>query len=356
MSDLKSLKLLSFDDQKGNDNHSFEDYLSSHRFDQLKPPPEESPLLFHNDTVIGHRGANIITVTGKAKSRKTVITSAIASGLISDGFLGFNSRIMPNENIIHIDTEQGYFHYYHSVDRIFKQANVTMPANFQSIYTRDAEHEFRKDLLQYLFDTVKPTVMIIDGITDLVYDINDQREAKEIGDFLLINSAKHDTLIICVIHTTKTTGFMTGAIGTYLEKKCETSIKVELDEEDRMVSHVRCMESRNKPFTDFSIEMNQATGFYQIVNEDFVARKGTENIPFMMPHMKTIIERAFEGRKGQKVRHDLLTNMVANLATNNEKALTKECAAKWLSESIKCGILLYTPEGYMHPDSTNMPF
>lgn len=322
----------------------FDQYLESHRFDPTKEPPAESPILFHNDSPIGHRGANIITVTGKAKSRKTVVTSAIASGLVSDGFLGFNSRMNDKDRIVHIDTEQGYFHYYNSVTRIFKQVNVKMPKNFQSFTTRDAEHEFRLELLDYIFEELKPTVLIVDGITDFVYDINDQKEAKQIGDKFLIQSAKHDTLVIAVIHTTKSTGMMTGAIGTYLEKKCETSIKVELDEEDRLVSHITCQYSRNKPFEDFSITMNDTTGFYEILGDEYVKVKGSLDLPYNRKSMESIIEIAFKDKKLVPIQ--MMRNIVGNKASDSG-ALKEEAITTWIKDASIDQLIVYTPQGYL---------
>lgn len=348
--ELGKLKLDSVFDESGGETDGFKEYLETHRFDPSIKPPEESPLLFHNDTVIGHRGANIITVTGKAKSRKTVVTSAIASGLVSvNGFLGFNSKTKDEDIIVHLDTEQGYFHYYNSVDRIFKQVNIEMPDNFESYHTRDATHEFRLELLEYIFENIKPTILIVDGITDFVYDINDQKEAKQIGDKFLVNSAKYDTLVIAVIHTTKSTGMMTGAIGTYLEKKCETSIKVELDEEDRMISHVSCMQSRNKPFSDFSITMNELTGFYELVDEALISTKGTLDIPFNQSKMNEIIEIAFNNR--EHINSGLFCNLITNKATS-VGALKKECAEKWIDIALNKQLINYKDNGYVKFEQT----
>jgi KaiC/GvpD/RAD55 family RecA-like ATPase len=259
--------------------NEFEKYVHDHSFNINKLPPEDSHLFFYNGIPIGSRG-NLLAITGKAKSRKTVVASAIATSAFVDGeFLGFTADIPKGDNILHIDTEQGYYHYYGSVTRIFKDANYKgIPENFHSIHTRDATSEFRVELLEYLFGKLKPRVAILDGITDFVRDINNQDEATKISEILLRLSYQYDALIIVVIHTTKTTGYMTGAVGTTLEKKAQTVIKVERDDDnekgDPNISHVSCQYARDKGFKSFSIQYVEELGRYDATPESEIVGKG----------------------------------------------------------------------------------
>jgi hypothetical protein len=259
-------------------------YIAEHRFDPKQRPTEDDHILFisqgEEEIPIGSR-ENIITITGKSKSRKTIAASAIATAMFRSGetFLNFRSTLPEEMPILHIDTEQGYKHYFHSVERML--AGHDAPSRFTSLHTRDADIPMRLQLIEYLCESLKPGVIIIDGLTDLVYDINDQAEATRIGEVFLKLSSKYKLLVIGVIHTTKTTGFMTGAIGTIFEKKSETVIKVELDEKDKMVSHITCQFSRNKPFDNFSIRADD-NHQYSIENEANISKKG-EIDPLTVP-------------------------------------------------------------------------
>jgi len=252
-----------------------EKYIHTHQFNIERKPIEDSHLFFYNGIPIGSRG-NILAITGKAKSRKTVVASAIStSAFIKDSFLGFTAEVNSHDNILHIDTEQGYYHYYGSVMRIFRDARIKgVPPNFHSIHTRDATTEMRIEILEYLFERLKPRVAIIDGVTDFVRDINDQDEATKMGEILLRLSYKYDALIIVVIHTTKTTGYMTGALGTHLEKKAQTVIKVEKDENNEEVSLISCQYARDKGFKNFAIKYDDELGQYAITAETSVITKG----------------------------------------------------------------------------------
>lgn len=282
-----------------------EAYIERHRFDVNKLPPEDSHIFFYNGIPIGSRG-NILAITGKAKSRKTVVASGIATSAFKKegGFLGFTADLQPEDEILHIDTEQGYYHYYGSVVRIFRDADLgkNIPNNFHSIHTRDATVDLRIEILEYMFAKIKPRVAILDGVTDFVKDLNNQEEATRLGEILLRLSYQYDALIIVIIHTTKTTGFMTGAVGTYFEKKAQTVIKVERDDDKEEkgspdISHVSCQYARDKGFASFSIRYEEAIGRYEILPETDVIKKGKQGDKSPQGYddsvHKVIITRAF---------------------------------------------------------------
>lgn len=330
-----------------------ESYLAEHTFDFKKVPEEHDTILYYKDIPIGSK-SNIITITGKAKSRKTVIASALASSFFMNetmNFLGFNSRIEKGKTVLHIDTEQGYKHYYESVMRIFRDAGVDVSGVadiFTSIHTRDAEVKFRIELIEYLLEKLKPGALILDGVTDLVYDINSQEEAVRVGEKILRWSYKYNLVVITVIHTTKGTGYMTGAIGTYLEKKCETSIKVEKDEEKADYSHVSCHLSRNKSFPDFTIVYDDEKKQYTIANEQEISSKGKGGLklPDAYPDdvHKEVLNKAF-------VVRSVFSDFEMKLAIiNNLKKVTgdeigKTLVNKWIQYYNEKALVFANPEG-----------
>lgn len=272
---MKPEKIHAIGEYTAKPTNDLDAYIKAHSFDITREPEEDDTILYLQDIPIGSK-ENIITITGRSKSRKTVAASAIATAIFAGQHLGFSSDLPEDARILHIDTEQGYKHYYHSVKRIFDDADLLVPARFTSIHTRDADIPLRLELLSHMVNTIRPTVLIVDGVTDLVYDINSQEESTKIGELFLRLSSTHRMLIIAVIHTTKTTGFMTGAIGTILEKKSETVIKVELVEGDPMTSNISCQFSRNKPFKEFAIRADDQN-HYSIVDESTLDRDGIRN-------------------------------------------------------------------------------
>ena len=70
-------------------------------------------------------------------------------------------------------------------------------------------------------------------------------------------TAKYRCHIITVIHSNYGTSKPTGHLGSFLEKKCETQIELELNPalSDRV--NVSCRRSRGFPFESFSFKVNK---------------------------------------------------------------------------------------------------
>lgn len=257
---------------------SFEEYVKRNEFDITKPPDDADGVLFLRDCLIGSKG-NFITITGLAKSRKSVVAGAASSAfLLRDEFLGFRWNLPDDAFGMAIDSEQGYYHYYKTTLRTLTNASLQdMPKDrFKSIRARDGDELFRTGLVEYLVERHQPAFMVLDVITDWIEDINNQEQAKKVGDWVLSLTEKFNRcLFILVIHLTKGNNNMTGAIGTILEKKCQTAISVELTpDNEELMSTVRCKMARDRAFPTYNIEYNEETHSYNLVDEKRVTSKG----------------------------------------------------------------------------------
>lgn len=339
-------KIISFKDIQGIPDRSTDlaAYISAHQFNPSKSPKEDDTLLFLQNIPIGSR-ENIITITGRSKSRKTIAASAIATSFfIEDHHLGFSSQLAKDAKILHIDTEQGYKHYFHSVERIFRDAHIPHDPRFTSIHTRDADIPMRLELIDYLVESLRPSVLIIDGLTDLVYDINDQAEATKIGEKFLQISSKYQLLVIGVIHTTKTTGFMTGAIGTIFEKKSETVIKVELMENEPMISNISCQFSRNKPFETFSIEADDHNN-YTLVDESKIIKNGQKDFNFYSREQHIdFLDNIFG--ENMSLSEEKVQKAIKRLAdTSISNPISPKTSREWVEKYKIDALLIVAPDG-----------
>jgi len=282
-------------------------YLEGHRFDDDLKIPDDEGILSYEGNLIGSRG-NILAINGRAKSRKSVIASAIMSAAFCSEFLGFTTRFLQDPKILNFDTEQGYGDWILGSRRVIRDAGLSKsPPGFLSFHSRDCTVEMRLDLLRYALETYRPDVLVIDGVVDLVYDLNSQEEATKVGGELLTWSVKYNCLIVVIIHLTKSNGFMTGALGTYLEKKCQTAIKCEKDEDDDNISTISCQYARRKPFRPFQIETQGDEQSYERLGED-----------------KMILKTMAPGKASPELKAKLL-NQVFNLASlyQNERDLRR---------------------------------
>jgi len=250
-------------------------YLEGHQYADGLEIPDDEGILSYEGNLIGSRG-NILAINGRAKSRKSVIASAIMSSAFCPEFLGFTTTLPKDPRILNFDTEQGYGDWILGSRRVIRDAGLEKsPPGFLSFHSRDCTVEMRLDLLRYALETYRPDVLVIDGVVDLVYDLNSQEEATKVGGELLTWSVKYNCLIVVIIHLTKSNGYMTGALGTYLEKKCQTAIKCEKVEDDDNVSTISCQYARRKPFASFEISCLGDDQSYERLNAGKIIAKST---------------------------------------------------------------------------------
>jgi hypothetical protein len=100
-------------------------------------------------------------------------------------------------------------------------------------------------------------LVVIDGIADLVSDVNNLDESSMVIQKLMKWTEELDCHIVTVIHSNYGSEKPTGHLGSYLEKKAETQIQLELNTvNDEMVT-VKCRRSRGFPFDKFSFKINK---------------------------------------------------------------------------------------------------
>lgn len=100
---------------------------------------------------------------------------------------------------------------------------------------------------------------------------------------------------------------MRGALGTALEDKSETVIKVELDEKDKNVSIVSCQYARNKAFDTFEICFDEMSG-------QFITRTFGETKPSQHPsNSKKPEPFEFSEEEHFAAIHNVFTNMENNM-------------------------------------------
>jgi KaiC/GvpD/RAD55 family RecA-like ATPase len=163
----------------------------------------------------------LVAVTGKAKSGKTFVTSMlIACCVIRDVLQFHRSSEMPLK-ILWYDTEQSD----ESTQDILKnRIRMMTQDNLQGIEVLNVRSVSWKDRRQLLLEAVShygPDLVIVDGIRDLVNDINDGVLAQEVMEELMHLADDKKCCIVCILHQNKGSEDhnLRGWIGTELMNK-----------------------------------------------------------------------------------------------------------------------------------------
>jgi len=193
---------------------------------------------------------NFSVITGKGKAKKTYLTSLLSS-LIVSGISAFNFKPIKSTLAI-FDTEQSDYDAWRVGKRI-KQ--LSEAEKLEMFALREMTHLERMEFITEYIKHHKPKFVVIDGIADLVYSINEEQEALRIQEMLLYYTKTYNCHILCVIHQNKGDNFATGFLGSALIKKAETVISIQKDERTK-TSVVSCDYIRGSvEFEDFYLDV-----------------------------------------------------------------------------------------------------
>lgn len=226
----------------------------------------EPPIMIkisNSDSVIGTLG-NFSASTGKAKSRKTFnVISLVAAALSGKQVLQYKVDVPPNRPVVlYCDTEQSKFHCHRLLSRIYQlvgypQSEVHPHLHF--IALREYPTKVRIELIEYALFKYGHQVglVIIDGIRDLVYDINNATEATEITNKLMKWSQELNVHIHTVLHLNKGDDNTRGHLGTELNNKAESILQISKNDLDANYSIVSAKFIRDIEFEPFAFYIDE---------------------------------------------------------------------------------------------------
>lgn len=216
---------------------------------------------------------NLIMVQAPPKSMKTFFTSLLSAAYLADSVEGVTGKIKGHREgrcLYHFDTEQGKFHAQRVFRRVLDMTKMTNEC-YNTYGLRTLSYKDRIDFIEYcLYDKNEGEgvgLVVLDGIADLVSDVNDIEQTNLIVQRIMRWTQDLSCTVICIIHSNHNDASKaTGHLGSFLEKKSETVIQLELLQESEVT--VKCRRSRNFPFEQFSFKVNQY-GIPSVIGCDF---------------------------------------------------------------------------------------
>ena len=196
--------------------------------------------------------------------------SLLASVYLSGGnnFGGNLRGHRDNKCLVHFDTEQGHWHSQRVFKRVMDMADLYDVGCYQTYALRTINYKTRIEFIEHILkeNGDKNGLVVIDGIADLVSDVNNLEESNLCVQKVMEWSAKFNCHIMTVIHSNYGSEKPTGHLGSFLEKKTETQIQLELNTVHKDNITVKCKRSRGYSFETFSFTINEF-GNPQILGE-----------------------------------------------------------------------------------------
>lgn len=199
---------------------------------------------------------NFSAIIGKAKSRKTFFLSLIMGAVFNNNVTGLRLTLPENQKrILYFDTEQSNFDVSRVVKRILTIGEKVNPETFEVYGLRTLTTQQRAMIIEAkIYDTPDAGIVVIDGIRDLINDINSPEEATAITSKLLKWTEERNIHIITILHQNKGDGHARGHVGSEIVNKAESVISVEKEGE---LSIVRPEFTRGKDFMEFAFGVDQ---------------------------------------------------------------------------------------------------
>lgn len=234
---------------------------------ELKQPPVALGIGYHYYKDENYLNATLTygemsAIIAPQKSKKSYFKRALAACYIGgESQKYFPSIISCRKDDLYVldfDTEQDE---YYSL-RSFKGVIEMVGNEYKNYLPFGIKKLSDKEMVMFIDEVVekykgKIGIMFIDGIADLCFNPNDIVQSN-----VVINKLKKWTSlgihVCCVIHKTFEKEKAFGHLGTYVQKKCETSMFLEITDKSIKNSPVKVSQkdSRGAPFDDFYFDLD----------------------------------------------------------------------------------------------------
>lgn len=238
-------KLLTVDELEANIRVLTEPKYKQVQIDLSVEVAEPVPVLKYGEYVIFSRG-NISTIGGKAKSRKTFLI-VLLTGEYLESCQG---------NVLIIDTEMAKAHTYKTARRIHRLMDWDTNRNNDRLTVlslREYAPTERTEIFNEAMKHLRPELVFLDGVRDLVKDFNNVDESTQTVGMLMKLSTEYDCHICSILHENKGNGQLRGHLGTEVINKSESVLSVTNNGDTSTVEPVY---TRNMPFDSFTFHIN----------------------------------------------------------------------------------------------------
>jgi len=238
-------------------------------------PDKENVILRIGNKSVGSTQAYVIFGGLPKAGKSSFLNSCIASAFVPYDIFTMKINLPEQrQRLCLFDTESSDYDYYKRIKSILNFAELTtLPQNFDSYQVReDGTGTIRKMVERYLELNPDCSVLVLDGLLDLIVNYNDETESSMLTKWLKKITKIYDLLIISVLHFNKSNDHTTGVIGSHSDRFAQSTLEVKKDKENNtFVMQSRFMRSD----ADFEpVTLMNFNGIFQQVNNESVNKKG----------------------------------------------------------------------------------
>lgn len=244
-----------------NNGDAIEILLNSRHYNPAYTPAPAQQILTICGQNIGTNGS-IVLLSGLPKAGKsTFVNSMIASTMMN----GFNKEIwgikltptIEKPMVGYFDTESSEWDFYSNINRIKRMANIdTLHYGFNAFNTRQDSTTDNITMIEHYARNYPASVIIIDGLLDLIVNYNDEKESRHVVEWLKTLTSQTNVLIIGVLHTGKKDGHTIGHYGSMLDRYSQSVLEVVKDKENNLFRLSAKYLRSSAGFEDINVQWN----------------------------------------------------------------------------------------------------
>ena len=214
----------------------YEKILNSRHYKDDYTPPAESVIFSIEGNTVGTLG-NFSAFTGLPKAGKSTFVNALISSAYALTGESFGMKLAPiagRPMIGYFDTESAEFDFYKNITRIKRMAGRENLPFFNAFTMRQDSSVIIMELIEFYCKSYPASIVIIDGLLDLMINYNDERESKNLIDWLKRLTNVYNIFILGIIHTGKKDGHTLGHFGSMIDRYSQSVLEIVYDQENKL--------------------------------------------------------------------------------------------------------------------------
>lgn len=216
-------------------------------------------------------------LTGQPGHGKTFTFTQLIVAILRGEFYGLRyelSRDIPQPKVLYIDTEMEKGNTQLVMLRVYEMMGWekgTEQEQFKILWLREEVKAVERwKLTLKAINELKPTVVFLDGLIDVVGDFNDNKECQAIIYKCMATASHYGLSMWCLLHENPGSTKMVGHAGSFLERKATDVLKTKKDKESGVVQfEVSQSKARARDLDAWTFTVEDDTNHYghPVINE-----------------------------------------------------------------------------------------
>lgn len=284
-------------------------------------------------------------LTGQPGHGKTFTFTQLMVAILRGEFYGLKyelSREIKNPKVLYIDTEMEKGNTQLVMLRVYEMMgweNGSEHDEFKILWLREEVHavdRWRKTLKA--IDTIKPTVVFLDGLIDVVGDFNDNKECQAIIYKCMATASNYGISMWCLLHENPGSSKMVGHAGSFLERKATDVLKTKKNKEGNFVSfEVSQSKARARDLDSWEFRIDDGANKYGhpvIIGAGEIIEDASE------PDIEQIVS---------VIGDDTISFTALRGRIKKSQSIGSTKAKEYIDEAERCGILIRKNGKYTAP-------